>query len=425
MLLSSIHKERDEPLGTRARLIRAGRMIPPRRTQDPAGRTPHDPATPHAGSRHAEGEIDTRVPGGRIRLFHMELRGVLVVEDADVPPRASRAGRIAAVEHVANRPIAHHVLDVFESAGVDEIVVASSASQAGEVQECVSAHHAREAIPVRFVQQPGPLDVAAALRLSAPVVEDSPCIVHLASGLLGEPLAAFVERLHEETPDVVAFVHQGPAPDERLSTATQEMLHIAALRPERAAMRMAGVWLFGRRALQSAAPATWKVGGDVDLTAVADRVAGLGGTLCVRLADAWRKYAGDPLDLLELNRIVLDGLETDVRRLENNGNRIEGRVWIHEGASVRGSVIVGPSVIGPGASVADAYIGPYTSVGAGARIEGAEVERSIISAGASVMHIGGRLVTSVVGRDARVFRDFSLPRALRLRVGDGTEVALC
>jgi hypothetical protein len=41
------------------------------------------------------------------------------------------------------------------------------------------------------------------------------------------------------------------------------------------------------------------------------------------------------------------------------------------------------------------------------------------------MHVGGRLVASVVGRDARVFRDFSLPRALRLRVGDGTEVALC
>jgi hypothetical protein len=42
-----------------------------------------------------------------------------------------------------------------------------------------------------------------------------------------------------------------------------------------------------------------------------------------------------------------------------------------------------------------------------------------------VMHIGGRLVASIVGHDARVFRDFSLPRAMRLRVGDGNEVALC
>jgi len=31
----------------------------------------------------------------------------------------------------------------------------------------------------------------------------------------------------------------------------------------------------------------------------------------------------------------------------------------------------------------------------------------------------------VVGREARIFRDFSMPRALRLQVGDGDEVALC
>jgi glucose-1-phosphate thymidylyltransferase len=82
-------------------------------------------------------------------------------------------------------------------------------------------------------------------------------------------------------------------------------------------------------------------------------------------------------------------------------------------------------VIGPDAQIAHAYIGPYTSIGAGARIEGAEIERSIVAAGASITHVGGRLVASVVGRDARIFRDFSLPRALRLRVGDGTVVALC
>jgi glucose-1-phosphate thymidylyltransferase len=155
-----------------------------------------------------------------------------------------------------------------------------------------------------------------------------------------------------------------------------------------------------------------------------ERIDVAGGAFHTRVADTWRQYRGNPLDLLELNRIVLDRLETGLRRPHNNGNRIEGRVWIHEAASVRESVIVGPTVIGPGARVTDAYIGPYTSIGERARVEGAEIERSIISAGASVTHVGGRLVASVLGRDARVFRDFSLPRAMRLRVGDGTEVSL-
>jgi glucose-1-phosphate thymidylyltransferase len=158
---------------------------------------------------------------------------------------------------------------------------------------------------------------------------------------------------------------------------------------------------------------------------IADGISAAGGKVDVQPADGWRRYTGDPLDLLELNRIALDRLEMNLALPCNNGNRIEGRVQIDERASVRSSVIVGPTVIGPDAVIACAYIGPYTSIGAGTRIEGAEIERSIISRGASVMHVGGRMVSSVLGRDARVFRDFSLPRALRLRVGDGTEVALC
>ena len=98
---------------------------------------------------------------------------------------------------------------------------------------------------------------------------------------------------------------------------------------------------------------------------------------------------------------------------------------IHETATVSTSVLVGPVVVGEGAEVTNSYIGPYTSIGAGAQIEGVEIERSIISPNARVMHVGARLVSSLVGRDAHVFRDFSLPRAMRLRVGEGDEVALC
>jgi hypothetical protein len=57
-------------------------------------------------------------------------------------------------------------------------------------------------------------------------------------------------------------------------------------------------------------------------------------------------------------------------------------------------------------------------------IENAEVEHSIILPGASIRHLGGRLEASVVGPQARIFRDFRLPRAFRLNVGEGAEVAL-
>jgi hypothetical protein len=53
----------------------------------------------------------------------------------------------------------------------------------------------------------------------------------------------------------------------------------------------------------------------------------------------WRQYGGDPLDLRELNRIALNQLEAEQTRPNSRGNRIEGRVRIHEHASVHASVM--------------------------------------------------------------------------------------
>ena len=350
----------------------------------------------------------------------MKLRGLVVIEDG-VPSRLSQGRlRAPALEHVANRPIVEHVLDALQQAGVEEVLVASSSVIAGEMRERLESRTGAE---IGFLEQDAPLDLPTAIRVAAPLVGDAPCIVHRATGLLDEPLARFVGRLRD-APDALLIVHQASSPDEHLSAATQDMLHLAEFNADHA-LGMAGVWLFGARAMPIVASSPWPLGGDVDLTRLGRRIGAAGGAVHVELAESWRQYGGDPLELLELNRIVLDRLDSGLRRPVNNGNRIEGRVWIHEAATVHASVIVGPTVIGRGARVADSYIGPYTSIGERACVEGAEVERSIISAGASVKHVGGRLVASVVGRDARVFRDFSLPRALRLRVGEGTEVALC
>ncbi len=120
-------------------------------------------------------------------------------------------------------------------------------------------------------------------------------------------------------------------------------------------------------------------GEHADLAVIAERLTAGGATVRFQLAESWRPYDGHGGDLLELNRVALDGLITEVSHSVRSENRIEGRVSIHPTACTRTSVIVGPAVIGEGACVENAYIGPYTSVGAGARIEGAEIERSIIS----------------------------------------------
>lgn len=354
----------------------------------------------------------------------MDTHGVVVVEDPGGQPGVPRAAALAALQPVANQPIAHHVLDSLEAAGVDEVVVVCSVELGEEVRQSLAELKPSRRAKLRYLEQAAPLDLATGLSLAAPLIGAAPCIAHVANGLLEEPLAPFLKQLESDSPDAVLIVHHGPAADGHLSESMRALLHIAELDPGRAALGIAGVSLFGPGALAQVASADRAAGGGLDWTAIEQRIGAAGGTLHVRLANAWRRHAGSPIDLLELNRIALDRIEGDQRRYPNHGNRIEGRVQIHDGASIRSSVIVGPAVIGPQACIADAYIGPYTSVGAYARIEGSEIEGSIIAAGASVVHVGSRLASSVIGQNAHVFRDFSLPRAIRLRVAAGAEVSL-
>jgi glucose-1-phosphate thymidylyltransferase len=313
---------------------------------------------------------------------------------------------------VANRPIVHHVLDAMGRAGVDEVVVVGSADVLIDVRSCVSGYGPN---PVRmdYAVSSEVSDTFGSLRAAAPLVGAAPCIVHVGDGLLDQPLAPYVEALGEKSLDLILLCPNAQSGEPEAPAPTVPGL-----------LCDAGVGVFGPGAFGHAFQArsdepTWGLG------ELAQRLSDDGRHVEVHLADGWRRYRGNPKDLLDINRLALDLLAPHLHAANGRQNRIEGRVQIDPTATVTTSVIVGPVVVGAGAAITNAYVGPYTSIGDGAVIEGVEIERSIISPGARVMHVGARVVSSLVGRGAHVFRDFSLPRAMRLQVADGDEVALC
>jgi glucose-1-phosphate thymidylyltransferase len=358
----------------------------------------------------------------------------MVLKGLIAPPAHTPAAAVgepsAALQRVANRPIVCHVLEALRRAGVTDIALLVSIAESADLQACVSAE-GPAGVDVEYV----PIadgEFEQALTEAARHVGEAACVVHPANGLLTQSLAPLVELPREDAPDLVVLVHRQPQAGGSIGLATSRLLRLLGTPSEDRALELADVCLFGPGSLRNAIGARESLGRELDLVATAERLVQGGGRLSVERVEGWRCNMGAVDDLLELNRIALDSLPRASADLAGTapsaggaGNRIEGHVEMHPRACVQSSVIVGPVVVGPGAYVLDSYIGPYTSIGADVRIDGAEVERSIILPGASISHIGGRLVGSVVGRDARIFRDFSLPRALRLNVGDGGEVSLC
>jgi glucose-1-phosphate thymidylyltransferase len=154
---------------------------------------------------------------------------------------------------------------------------------------------------------------------------------------------------------------------------------------------------------------------------VLGRLRDAGGRVDVLDVEACTPCRGGQDALLEANRCLLDEMAAGD---EPGAARVQGRAWIHPTARLVDSVVRGPAVIGPEAEIRDAYVGPYTSIGARAVIEGAEIENSIVLDEARVHFLPSRLEASVIGRGARIGVDFRLPRSLRLSVGEHAVVTL-
>jgi glucose-1-phosphate thymidylyltransferase len=137
----------------------------------------------------------------------------------------------------------------------------------------------------------------------------------------------------------------------------------------------------------------------------------------------WWKDTGRLADMLEANRLILETVERKVDG-ELVDSTIEGRVVVEAGAVLERSTVRGPAIIGAGARLIDAYIGPYTAIGRHCTIDSAEVEHSILLENSSVTGLDGRMESSLLGRDVVIARGQSQPRAYRFMVGDSSEIGI-
>jgi glucose-1-phosphate thymidylyltransferase len=331
-------------------------------------------------------------------------------ETVEGSPHALRAPNPQlAMLPVGNRPLVLHALDELSAAGIGEIAVVSDEEVSEDVQAVIDDWPLARTAKAHVSVDPdtGFLD---ALHEVEPWLGEDAFVVHLCDSLRHGGLESSIADPPDGRNAVLTLVESPPS-------------EAIPVRPGLSSVRSAGIHVFGPGVLELArddGARRW----DTQIASAAEGLASAGGRLEVRTVHHWWRYRQRPDILLQANRFFLSGLgmQPTEARLENTD--LQGPVMIDPTARLRSATVRGPAIIGPGVEISDAYIGPYTSIGRDVVIENAEVEHSIILPGASVRHLGGRLEASVVGAHARVFRDFRLPRAFRLNVGERAEVAV-
>jgi glucose-1-phosphate thymidylyltransferase len=322
---------------------------------------------------------------------------------------------------VANRPLLSYGLAAMRGLGVEEVAVIVSEGTAADVRGLLAG--VDPAVRIGCLEVDEPQGLVHTLRAASRFIDGSPVVVHLGDALVSQPLPPLFAELERSGADAILVVRNAA------ELAGQASAAGGAVRPLRlvedrhvppAEQALAGVFVLGPAAIDAALALPDEAGMPEIVRALGDT----GGRLETRVVNGSWKYSGAVDGLLEANRMVLDEIETDVTGCDLSEARIEGRVQIHPTAFVERATVRGPAVIGPRAVLQDAFVGPYSSVGAGVRLEGAELEHSIVLDNAVIRHIGRRLEDSLVGSGATVTRDFAFPSGLRLRVGRRAEVLL-
>ncbi len=326
---------------------------------------------------------------------------------------------------VANKPVLFYGIEALAAAGIEDVGIIIAPETGGEIREA-AGDGSQFGVQITYIEQDAPLGLAHAVLTAEPFLGDSPFVMYLGDNLLQGGIQDLVAAFREHEPDALILLTPVPDP-QNYGVAELDGERVARLveKPEepQSDLALVGVYMFTPAIFEAARAIEPSWRNELEITDAIQRLIDTGLTVDPHVVRGWWKDTGQVQDMLDANRLILDDLGERVEG-ELIDSRVEGRVVIEPGAVLERSTVRGPAVIGRGARITDAYIGPYTAIGEDVTVHSSEIEYSIVLAGSSVRDLRGRVEASLIGRNVAIGKSPALPKAYRFVVGDNAEIAI-
>jgi glucose-1-phosphate thymidylyltransferase len=332
---------------------------------------------------------------------------------------------------VANKPVLFYGIEAMAEAGIEEVGIIIAPETGPEI-EAAAGDGSRFGLRITYIVQDEPLGLAHAVLTAEPFLLASPFVMYLGDNLLQGGITELVDAFRAGQPDALILLTPVPDP-ENYGVAELEPGAGAEIGPVRRLVEkpaepatdlaLVGVYMFTAAVHDAARAIAPSPRGELEITDAIQHLVDAGMRVEPHIVRGWWKDTGRLEDMLEANRLILDNL---TERIDGEliDSQIDGRVVVEAGARLERTAVRGPAVIGSGALLRDCYVGPYTSVGEGCVISGSEIEHSILLAGSSVTDLGGRMESSLLGRNVTIRRGDRQPRAYRFLVGDNSDISI-
>jgi glucose-1-phosphate thymidylyltransferase len=326
---------------------------------------------------------------------------------------------------VANKPVLFYVLEGIADAGIRDVGIIVG-DTAPAIQAAVGDGRAF-GLDATYIRQDAPLGLAHAVLIARDYLGADDFVMYLGDNFIVGGITPLVDEFSASRPDAQIMLTTVPDPRQFGVAELDEAGKVIGLAEKpshpKSDLALVGVYLFTpaiHEAVQQLKPSGR---GELEITEALQWLIEDGRKVASTLVTGYWKDTGNVADMLEVNRMVLEGMETRLLGRVDSASELIGRVLIETGAVVSRSRIVGPAIIGAGSRVTGSYIGPFTSVAADCAIIDSEIEYSIMLRGASVRGVG-RIEASLIGHEVEVTPAPRAPRAHRLVLGDHSKVQI-
>ena len=354
-----------------------------------------------------------------------ELKGLILSGGAGTRLRPITHTSAKQLVPVANKPVLFYGLEALVGAGVTEIGIIIAPETGDEIREAVGDGSGFGA-KVTYIEQDEPRGLAHALLTAERFLGESPFVMYLGDNLLRDGISDLVAAFRSSEPEALILLTRVDDPSSYgVAELDGERVVRLVEKPKDppSDLALVGVYMFGPEIFAAARTIEPSWRNELEITDAIQALIEAGKRVEPHVVKGWWKDTGRLEDMLAANRLVLEDLKTRIEG-ELIDSEVEGRVAIEQGARLEGTRVRGPAVIGAGAQITNAYIGPYTSIGRDVVVSGSEIEHSIVLTGSVIRDLPARMEASLLGKGVSLTRSDGIPKTMQFLVGDHAEIAI-
>ncbi len=329
---------------------------------------------------------------------------------------------------VANKPILVRVIESIRDAGIDEIGIVIGVGARADMVRKEIGNGERWGIAITYITQDAPLGLAHAVKVSADFLGDDRFVMFLGDNVIEGGISTLITKFGKSDWNSQIVLTHIENPQQYGVAELDEDGSIRRLveKPKNppSDLALVGIYMFDHNILTAANSIVPSARGELEITDAIQWLVDNGYTVHPYVHHGWWIDTGRPNDMLNANDHVLEEIAYYVNGLVDADSNVDMRVRVEEGAEIINSIVRGPAIVGKNSRIVNSYIGPFTSIAHDVLIENSEIEHSVVLENSSIKDIEARIQDSLIGRNVCIHRSPFKPKALKLTLGDNSDLGI-